>query len=191
MTGDGARLRKRMETFNCAVRFVRAIAADYTHTPERVTIVGYSLGGWMGLLTALAGDGTDIQWEGYEASGGLPPQVSCVVKDGAAYVDAFVGYGGNYTVINQAEETNPDLLSIMSIFEYIRENPGLRIRAIQGIYDSELPEKVIQTSEVLILALADAGYDAQWIEVNGTHAFGPSGEIWEHNLQVIMDTARP
>jgi hypothetical protein len=145
----------------------------------------------MGLLTSLAGDGLDIQWEGYEASHGEPPpQVSCIVEEGAAAVDAFVGFGGTYAMIDQ-ESRNPDLLNIMSVSAHIGENPDLCVRMIQGKYDTILLEERIQASERLLFSLADEGYNAEWLEVESGHIIGSSGEVWEYTRQVIMDAARP
>jgi hypothetical protein len=191
-SGDGSNLREQTETFNCAVRFARSEAVDYTKTPNRVTMIGYSMGGWFGLLTSIAGDSLDNQWKTYEDRNGVPPsQVSCVIEDDTVNVDAFVGYGGAYTQINQTDKMRPDMLHIVSIAEHIGENPELLIRAIQGRFDNMLTEEIIQTSEELVIAFADAGYDAQWIEVDGGHGFSPSGQLWELNRQVILGAARP
>jgi hypothetical protein len=155
-------------------------------------MVGYSLGGWFGLLTALGGDELDTQWKVYEAVNGVPPpQVSCEIEDGTAHVDAFVGYGGAYSMVNQEEDTDADFVSIVNIKAHMGENSDLVIRAIQGIHDSILSVEIIKSSKALITAFADAGYDAVWLEVDGGHGFGASGELWDHNRQVIMDAARP
>jgi dienelactone hydrolase len=191
-SGDGSNLREQTETFNCAVRFARSEAIDYTKTPDRITMIGYSMGGWFGLLTSIAGDSLDNQWKTYENShGGPTPQVFCAITEGTANVDAFVGYGGAYTQINPTDKMRPDMLHIVSIADHIGENPDLLIRAIQGRFDNMLTEEIIQTSEELVVKFADAGYDAQWIEVDGGHGFSPSGQLWEHNRQVILEAARP
>lgn len=191
-TGDGSWLREMTETFICAVRFAHVQAALYTQTPDAVTLLGYSLGGWPGLLTSLAGDELEAQWAAYEASHGNPPdQVSCVITEGTAHVDAFVGYGGLYPTTPQGEGTPADFWEIMDISRHMGENTDVRIRAIQGIYDTVLSEQNIEHAETLILAFADAGYDAQWIEIEDGHGFNASGSMWEHNRQVIMDVMRP
>jgi dienelactone hydrolase len=71
---------------SCAVRAARADAADHGGDPDRLIIVGYSMGGAFGATVALAGD--DLESAGTSGS--------CVVSDGSAVPAAFVGWEGAY-----------------------------------------------------------------------------------------------
>ncbi|MDY6877175.1 MAG: hypothetical protein SWK90_13365 [Chloroflexota bacterium] len=189
--GDGAKLREWAETLTCAVRFARANAPDYGGDPGRVTLVGHSMGGGVGSWVALAGDDLDPLWEEFAASrGGPSPQVDCLVSEGSAYPDAFVGYGGAYTMFESLKEQDPELWEIVSPFAFVGGNPGLQIRFIHGEWDSVLPAEAVELSQQLVEKLVDAGYDATWTVVDAGHQFshtGPSGELI---VQIIMEAAR-
>ncbi|MFQ5518261.1 MAG: alpha/beta hydrolase, partial [Acidimicrobiia bacterium] len=67
----------------CAVRYARATASEYGGDPQRVVVVGFSAGAWAGAVVGLSGD--------HEAG-------SCLVEEGSAFPDAFVGVSGAYDV---------------------------------------------------------------------------------------------
>jgi acetyl esterase/lipase len=64
----------------CAIRYARAQAERYDGEGSLVTLVGHSLGGWVGSVVALASE---------EFTGGCQ-------ADGSGRPDAFVGLAGNY-----------------------------------------------------------------------------------------------
>lgn len=75
----------------CAVRFARSQAGQYNGDAGPVTLVGHSLGGWVGSVVALDPD---------EFGG------SCLAG-GSGRPDAFVGLAGNYVL--EAGEVSSDL----------------------------------------------------------------------------------
>jgi len=164
--GNGARLREWAETVACAVRFARAKAADYGGGPGRVTLVGHSAGGAVGLQGALGGDGLGPLW------------------------DAFVGYGGAYPMFEFLKEDDPELWQLASPFALAGGNPGLQIRFIHGEWDTMIPPEGVELSQQLLDALTDAGYDATWTTVDAGHQFSPTGPTGELVVQMIIEAAR-
>ena len=70
----------------CAVRFARAKAAGYGTKPTpRLILVGHSAGGAIGMTVMLAGD--DFKGD-------------CLVNEGSALPDAFVGLDGAYDILS-------------------------------------------------------------------------------------------
>jgi acetyl esterase/lipase len=189
--GSGAKLREWSETVTCAVRFARATASDYGGDPGRVTMVGHSAGGGLGLWEALAGDNLEPLWEGLASiRGGPPPQIDCLASGISAYPDAFVGYGGAYTSFEFLKEEDPEMWEIASPFAFIGGNPNLRIRFIHGEWDSMIPTEHVELSVQLLEALTDAGYDATWTVVDAGHHFSHTGPAGESILRVIMEAVR-
>jgi acetyl esterase/lipase len=70
------------EDVACAVRFARSDAGRYGGDAGPVTLVGHSLGGWVGSVVAL----DETEFEG-----------GCLA-DGSGRPDAFVGLSGNYQI---------------------------------------------------------------------------------------------
>lgn len=189
--GSGAKLREWSETVTCAARFARATASDYGGDPGRVTLVGHSLGGGLGLWEALGGDDLESLWEGLAAArGGPPPQIDCLASGVSAYPDAFVGYGGAYASFEFLKEEDPEMWEVASPFAFIGGNPNLRIRFIHGEWDSVIPAEHVDLSVQLLEDLTDAGYDATWTAVDAGHDFSHTGPAGEATLRVIMEAAR-
>ena len=76
-----ANITQGQEESACSIRFARKNASSYGTSSDVLIVVGYSLGGLMGALMALAGD----QFHG-----------DCLVEEGSAVPDAFVGLDGGY-----------------------------------------------------------------------------------------------
>ena len=81
----------------CAVRFARAQAAEYGGDPSHIVLIGHSAGGAAGATVTLAGD--DFHGD-------------CVVQEGSALPDAFVGLDGAYELpkytTKSTYEKNPE-----------------------------------------------------------------------------------
>jgi acetyl esterase/lipase len=78
------------EDVACAVRFARVEAGKYGGQPRLVTLVGHSLGGWVGSVVAL--DSTEFE-------GGC-------LAGGSGRPDAFVGLAGNYQIDSGKNESD-------------------------------------------------------------------------------------
>lgn len=100
-----AHITQGQEEAACSVRFARKNASSYGASSNVLIVVGYSLGGLMGALMALAGD----QFQG-----------GCLVKEGSAVPDAFVGLDGGYDPVPfiPEEVINADPKAVLSINPY-------------------------------------------------------------------------
>lgn len=164
---DGKGFREMSEVLNCAVRFARATASDYGGDPAAVTLVGFSAGAASGASIALAEDNLDGLWEGFALiRGGPSSQVECVVSEGSAHVDAFVGVGGSYGILEPLQERDTELWGIVSTYARLGQNLDLRVRLIHGRSDSVAwTEHSVRFNE----ALTEAGYDTNLTLFDGGH----------------------
>lgn len=178
-----------IEEVACAVRFSRAMAADYGGDETRITLIGNSAGAVTGAVVAMAGD--DFAED-------------CVVTEGSALVDALVGYEGPYNwatqpVFNDAGdfvtlgEEDPELLETINPYSHIGGNPDLVVRLIHGDdTDAEWYEVPRQVSVEFHQALAEAGYSAELTLLDGPSHIGltvPSSEAFEVAVQQVLQVA--
>ena len=91
MAADGGGYPAAFQDLSCAVRFARSEASRYGGDAGPLTLVGHSLGAWVGSVVALDAD---------EFKGGC-------LADGSGRPDAFVGLAGNYLI--DAGEVDSDL----------------------------------------------------------------------------------
>lgn len=82
LASEGGGYPAAFEDVACAIRFARSEAGSYGGDAGTVTLVGHSLGGWVGSVVAL--DETEFQ-------GGC-------LAGGSGRPDAFVGLSGNYNI---------------------------------------------------------------------------------------------
>lgn len=143
----------------CVVGRVREIAADHGGRADRVTWVGTSLGGVIGLSAALA----DPDLEGaFEASatrrGGPPAQFACVTPIGSTTIDALVMSSSamNLDIWPGVYAADPAFGDFTAATYRVGNNPNLKIRMINGTADEDAP---VAAARATFARLEDAGYD--------------------------------
>ncbi len=152
-----------IEHIGCAVRFARAMATDYGGDPSRITLVGNSAGANTGVIVALSGDdfGED-----------------CVVTNGSAQYDAFVGYEGAYHIATTVfpypydhsflKDEDPELWQAIDPYFHIGLNSDLQIRLVHGDdADTAWYDFSPDVSTDYYQALVDAGYDVELTVMEG------------------------
>ncbi len=98
----------------CSIRFARANGSAYGGDPGRIVVVGYSGGGTSGAVMALAGDDFDGD---------------CLVNEGSAFPDAFVGVDGAYDLIKCCipesiyTKASPEVWELIVPYTYIDRRP--------------------------------------------------------------------
>ncbi len=142
----------------CAIRGARVEAADYTTTPDEISVVGHSAGAHLASVIALAGDEFGSQ----------------CASAGSATVDAFVGLAGPYdpTLYRQVLpsffgtrfENDPAPWEAGSAYTYLGNNPTIEVLLMHGGADELVP---ISSSQLFSDALAEAGYEVEFVEVEG------------------------
>ena len=145
----------------CVVRHVRAIAADHGGSPDRVTWAGTSFGGVVGLSAALADPQLEQAWEAAAAErGGPPAQFACVTPTGSATVDALVMSSGamNRDIWPDVYAADPAFRDFVTATYRLGNNPGLKVRMINGTADEEVP---IAAARATADRLTAAGYDVK------------------------------
>lgn len=143
----------------CVIRHVRAIAADHGGSPDRVTWAGTSFGGVVGLSAALADPQLELAWEAAAAErGGPAAQFACVTPTGSATVDALVMSSGamNRDIWSAVYNTDPAFRKFVNATDRLGNNPGLKVRMINGTADEEVP---IAAARATADRLTAAGYD--------------------------------
>lgn len=143
----------------CAVRFARNAARQFGGDPGSVTVVGYSAGGHIGSVTALAGD-TFIG--------------DCAAESGSALPDAFVGVAAPYNTdildplllifFGTDRDQDPAPWVDGNPYTHIGSNPDLKVRLIQGDMDLVVP---VGFAIAFDDALRTAGYDVELTVIAG------------------------
>ena len=162
----------------CAVRFARAMAPDYGGDPSRLVLVGHSAGGAAGATMALAGD----DFEG-----------DCVVTEGSALPDAFVGLDGAYNILEHVpvenlQQASTEEWAVISPFAYVDRRPirpDLELHLIVG-----REEPLIGYAEEFQVALEAAGYSTTLTLLPGVGHMEIVDPRVEGVLQTIMEAAR-
>jgi acetyl esterase/lipase len=156
---------KTIHQIACAVRYARETASNYNGNPGWITLVGSSAGAANGVIVAMDGDqfGKD-----------------CVVSEGSALVDAFVGYEGPYNIatydlperVNHShlEDEDPELWHLIDPYYHIGENIDLKILLLHGIDgDKNWYDVKPAVSQDFYQALKEAGYDVEFITIDGAY----------------------
>jgi acetyl esterase/lipase len=148
----------------CAVRFARSQAARYGGDVGPLTLVGHSLGGWVGSVVAL---------DDHEFTGGC-------LADGSGRPDAFVGLAGSYQI--DAGEVDSDFnvffgggpaetaaaRAASNPFKYATRSP-IPVRLVAGTGDSTVYPSA---SVALDAFLAGRGWNVRLTLVPGASHLG-------------------
>jgi len=160
----------------CAVRFARAKAAGYGTKPTpRLILVGHSAGGAIGMTVMLAGD--DFKGD-------------CLVNEGSALPDAFVGLDGAYDILSL---NSPDNLRkapmeqwrLMTPFSYVDRKPirqNVSFYLLCGVEDG-LRQMGLQMHQ----ALQAAGYPSYLAFLPGVSHGMIASASTKPVLSVILD----
>jgi len=156
------------EDVACAIGVARRIGPAYGATPDRVTLVGHSLGGWPATLLGLtASPFVPTQGSCNPTAGDLRPDAVVSVDgvineladqvDGARYLEAF--FGGDFTA-------KPDAWRAADPFAMAKGAPAgsrsIPFVLVQGGADTDVLPVVARSFHELLLG---AGYDATLLEV--------------------------
>lgn len=180
LSNHGAHIRAQAEATACAIRFVRARAAELGSDNPTVVLTGFSEGGGIAAHAALFAETLEDRWDEFASDvGGPPRQVECVVPDGSTHVDALVGGAGTYDLYvpvieglygrSFVREHDPELQQFLA--SALGANPELTVRLTHATDDPAIPMTVSEDFEAV---LADAGYDVQLTTYEGGHDAPPS-----------------
>jgi acetyl esterase/lipase len=108
-------IRTSVEDAACAVRFARARGSEFGGDPNQIILVGHSAGGAFGAVISLVGD----QFYG-----------DCLVHDGSAIPNIFIGLDGAYDINRYTSEERlqmapPEEWSVRSPYTYVDITPNL------------------------------------------------------------------
>lgn len=167
----------------CAIRFARAVAADFGGNPDRVVIFGHSRGAFAAIGVSLTG--------GLSSAG-------CSVASGSSLPDGFVGYEGPYDMVEQyyegtgmdyrpMQQEDPDLWHALNPYSGLGQNPDLALRLIHGgdeADDNSFPSLGLSTE--FHRALTSAGYDSDLTVVDGAL----HGSVWRVGEEAFITAVR-
>jgi acetyl esterase/lipase len=168
-----------IEDAACAVRFARANAGQYgAKSSARVVLAGHSAGGALGLVVMLAGD--DFQGD-------------CLVNDGSALPDAFVGLDGAYDILplvsQDALESAPfEEWKKFTPFTYVDRKPVRQDVSFYILCGSE--GELRQMGLRMFQALQAAGYKAYLAFLLGKDHMSMASAGNKQILSVIVESMK-
>ena len=168
---DGAGYPQSFEDVACAVGVARGVAAEYGASPDRVTLVGHSLGAWAAEVVALSPSAFPLDTLSCPAAQGSLRPDALVAIDGAPWGDfeTYVGSGYLEALLGGDEASEPQVWSAVNPFEQLATPtaPQIPVLVIHGTADATIPASYSQQLEA---ALTGAGYQSSLVLVAGaTH----------------------
>ena len=177
----------------CATAFAQATADEYGGDPERVTLSGYSSGGYGAAVLGLIGDEPPL------------PVSDCLVDPTMDLPGAIVAGGTPFFVAEAARigayplpewtDLTPDQVDAFDPYLVLGRNPDVHIVLVVGENDvgggglGEIP--IAESNLEYYQALVDAGYDAELVLLPGGHIepINPVTEQFDTWVSTIVDTA--
>jgi acetyl esterase/lipase len=179
----------QIQDTKCAVRYLRASAAQYNLDPNRIAAWGSSAGGHLAALLGLADTSA-----GFDAGQYLDrsSRVQAVVDMfGPTDLNAYDpdnysrGIGQSVFGVTHDEPQGRDLLRRASPVTYAGSSSGVPFLILHGDKDSLVP---LSQSEALYDRLKAAGTPAELVVVqNGEHGFRPTGGAIKPGIQQIRN----
>ncbi len=179
----------------CAIAFAAAHGEEYGAATDRMTLSGYSTGGFTAVIHALMGDEPPL------------PVTDCEVDPVVEAPDAVVGGGaplfaaqwardGRFATNPQWAPLTPEQIDAFDPYLALGRNPDLQVRLVVGEDDvggnPAVAFPIAESNRDYLDALVESGYDAELIEVPGGHegplAPGPDG--LDTYVDVVVETAR-
>ncbi|MEO1065342.1 MAG: carboxylesterase family protein [Actinomycetota bacterium] len=180
---DGRVVRESYEDLRCALRFVADHAGEHGGDPTKVTLLGQSAGGVVGLVPALAGAELESRLTEFGEA-----QVRCTAGADVAAIGGLVGFNGAFFVFEfiDVPQTNPELWALVDPRQHLGEGSAT-FRFILGGQDARTPQQ--HDDEVIAFAgeLAELGHDAEVIEIaEAGHGWVADGPIWDATLAAVL-----
>ncbi|MGI9665792.1 MAG: alpha/beta hydrolase family protein [Acidimicrobiia bacterium] len=166
----------------CAVAYANENASAWGADPERVVVIGHSGGGHIGMLTAL--------------SPGSFPGCDAASR---THVWAYLGMAGDPAAATEKGNAyrffshDPDLLALMDNYSHVGGNPNLIARFVHGTADQTVP---IALTQAFHDALVSAGYDSEFVRIEGADHFDPirptttAGRRVLEQVSLLMDSLK-
>ncbi len=173
---DGAGYPQSFEDVACAVGVARGVAAESGASPDRVTLVGHSLGALAAEVVALSPSPFTLDALSCPAAQGSLQPDALVSIDGAPWGDfeTYVGSGYQEAVLGGDSETEPEAWSAVDPYALLAAStaPQLPVLVIHGTADTTIPASYSQQLEA---ALTGAGYHSTLVLVPGAPHGGVLG----------------
>lgn len=173
----------------CAVHYAWATAADHGGDPDRIVLVGNSMGAPVASVVAFSPESF--------------PGPCAVPEDAGAEVHGVVGYEGAYDYVREADylmvdhrylaDEDPEMYAAIDPYTHVGENPDLVVRLVHGVDDDALWYDVPPGESVAFAdTLTGAGYDADVRLVEGASAvdlWDADTEAFDVVVDVVMEAA--
>ena len=174
----------------CAMAFAQVTAEEYGGAADRMTISGYSTGGFTAAVHALMGDDPPFVSEDCLVDPTMEPPAAAV-PGGTPYFAVDAARAGAFATNAQWNELTPDELDAFDPYLLLGRNPNIHFVIVVGEEDhgdgalGDIP--IIESSLQYHQAMVDAGYDVELVTVPGGHDLLPgSFATW---IETIVRTA--
>lgn len=162
-----------VEDAKCAVRWIRANAAQLGVDPNRLAVIGGSAGGYLSMMTGYASDAADL--EGHGGNPGVSSAVKCLVNLYGP-TDLTVPVARDHDIVTSflkaSYDKDPGLFERASPLHHVdAQDPPTLI--IQGTLDDLVP---VEQADVLAEKLCDVGVPYWYARLDG----------WPHTLDIAV-----
>lgn len=155
----------------CAMAFAAETSSDHGGDPDRMTIAGYSAGGYNAVVHGFIADDPPL------------PATDCAVTTEVDLPRAAVSGGGPFFAAEAARaglfpaeawtSLTPEQIDAFDAYLVLDQNPDLTVRLWVGEDDvggnPERPFPIADSNREYHAALVDAGFDTELVEVPGGH----------------------